>query len=105
MIKNISVTELKEMLDSNTSLIMVDVREKEEWDDVRIPGAQLMPISNFMEEKQKLNDKNAKIVLICRSGPRSLRAADILEEEGYSDINNLVGGVMEWMDEGFDIEG
>ena len=50
---------------------------------------------------KKLNNKNAKIVLQCRSGKRSMSAAHYLESQGYTDLYNLEGGILQWEDEGF----
>lgn len=105
MVKMISSTQLKELMDSGEEFLLIDCREQEEWDDVRIKEATLMPFSTFMDDYKKLQDKNVKVVMFCRSGPRSARAAQILDDEGFKDVHNLHGGIIDWMDEGYDIEG
>ena len=100
-IKQMDAKKLKEKLNSSDEVILVDVREQNEWDEAHIPGAILMPLSNFDEEFEKLENKDAEILLQCRSGKRSMNAAKILEEEGYTNLTNISGGILEWIEEGF----
>ncbi len=100
-IKRMEATELKELLDSNANLTLVDCREQAEWNDGHIEKAIFLPLSDFAEQSKKLNNKNAKIVLQCRSGKRSMSAAHYLESQGYTDLYNLEGGILQWEDEGF----
>ncbi|MFN8371017.1 MAG: rhodanese-like domain-containing protein [Bacteriovoracaceae bacterium] len=101
-IKSIESRELKKLIDENANFILVDCREQPEWDEGRINKAVFMPLSNFGEESKKLTNKNAKIVLQCRSGKRSMSAAHYLESQGFTDLYNLEGGILGWEDEGFE---
>ena len=102
MIKEIEVQDLKSMLDKGDKIQFIDVREQEEWDDFHIEGATLVPLSEFQAKYEAaLPDKNATIVLQCRSGKRSMNACMFLLSKGYSDLNNLEGGIMAWAEAGY----
>jgi rhodanese-related sulfurtransferase len=75
MIGNMTVQELKEKLDNNEELILIDCREQGEWDEAHIEAAQFLPLSNFEEEMKKITNKEAVVVCQCRSGKRSLAAS------------------------------
>ena len=79
--------------------LLVDVRENEEYADVHARGAQLMPLSTFQQTYTEL-PQDAEIVLICRSGARSGRATEFLMSQGYTNVSNLAGGTMAWVDAG-----
>lgn len=91
-VRNVSVGEAK----SDQDWLFIDVREQEEWDEGHIEGAQLIPLSTLMEGHVPDLPKDKTILLYCRSGKRSLTAAQILNMHGYSDMLNLVGGYLEW---------
>ncbi|MEC7278217.1 MAG: rhodanese-like domain-containing protein [Bdellovibrionota bacterium] len=101
MIGSMTVTELKQKLDQNEELVLIDVREQGEWDEAHIEAAQFLPLSNFQEEMKKLSDKGATIVCQCRSGKRSLNAAMMLQDEGFENLYNLEGGILAWVEAGF----
>ncbi len=105
MIKEIDVQELKKKLDNKENFVFIDCREQEEWDEAHIEGATLIPLSSFQEKYEAvLTDKNATIVVQCRSGKRSMNACMFLLSKGYSDLNNLEGGIMAWHEAGFPIK-
>jgi rhodanese-related sulfurtransferase len=104
-IKSINAQELKTKMDKKESLILVDCRELNEWQLGKIPSAIFIPLSDFPEQSEKnLKNKSAQIILQCRSGARSMKAAYFLEEQGFTDLTNLEGGILGWNDEGFDTE-
>lgn len=93
----ISVTELKEMLDTDQDIFLVDVREPSEWEIVRIPTAVLIPKQEFLDGSAlaKLpNDK--KIVLHCKAGVRSAECLAIVKGAGFADAVHVSGGVIAW---------
>ena len=79
--------------------LLVDVREPNEYEEVHATGARLMPLSEF-EQSHTALPKDAEIVMICRSGARSERAAQMLLNSGYSNVSNLKGGTMAWVQDG-----
>jgi len=103
MINSMTVSELKEQMDKKEDLILVDCRELEEWNNGHIHGATLIPLSSFEEDSKVLKHKQAKVVLQCRSGKRSLRAAMYLQDQGFEDLYNLEGGILDWVENGFPV--
>lgn len=100
-IKSMNVQTLKQKLDQNERLILVDCREQGEWNEGHIPQAVFIPLSQIEEKyAQVLKNKNDRIVLQCRSGKRSMAAAGFLKEHGYTDLTNLEGGIMDWVSAG-----
>ena len=93
---NITAEEAKQIMDSETGYLILDVREQEEYDALHIPGAILIPYTQI-EEKAKdiLPDKDQLILVYCRSGRRSKIAAEALVELGYTNIKEF-GGIIDW---------
>ncbi len=102
MIKNMTIQELKKKIESGEEIILVDCREKKEWDQGHLPSAQLLPLSEFQERFNELNS-NSEIVVQCRSGKRSMNACQILLENDYANVANLEGGILAWEAEGHEI--
>ncbi len=75
---------------------LIDVREKEEWDQGYIEGAQHWPLSRLMEGAFP-DIPQEDIILYCQKGMRSMQAAQILKSEGYLDIYSMSGGYEEWL--------
>ena len=95
----ISADELKRMIDNKKDFVLVDVREKYEWDMCNIKMAKLVPLSKIMKGglgRLKEISKGKPIVLHCRSGVRSLAALEILKNKGYKKLKSLNGGIEEW---------
>lgn len=95
--KQINAKELKEKLDANEDIIMLDVREPDERVEYNI-GGEFIPLGNVMSmQLDELEDKKDKeIICYCRSGKRSLQACMMLETLGYSNVSNLEGGMLGW---------
>ena len=105
MIKEIDVQELKNKLDKGEKFYFIDCREQEEWDDAHIQGATLLPLSEFQEKYEGvLPQKDATIVVQCRSGKRSMNACMFLLSKGYNDLYNLEGGILAWNEAGFPVK-
>lgn len=103
MIKIMSVNELKAKLDNKEEIVLIDCREQNEWDAGYIDGAILMPKSTIVETYTDLKDKDAEIIVQCRSGKRSMDVCQFLKDEGYTNLTNLEGGILAWMEVGNDI--
>ena len=95
---DITPADVKARLDRGEDFVLVDVREQHEWDICNIPGAKLIPLSEFEDRMDEL-DTDADIVLHCKMGGRSAKAQDILFANGYSKVKNMVGGVTRWADD------
>ncbi|MFD1397111.1 rhodanese-like domain-containing protein [Kroppenstedtia eburnea] len=77
--------------------VPVDVRTAEEYEEGHLPGARHIPYDEMEERIGELEDvKDREILLICRSGRRSVIAANILSMYGFLRLFNLKGGMLEW---------
>jgi len=94
-----TVDELKARLDRGDAVWILDVREPGEYDICRLPGATLVPLGDLPMRLDALPDPEAgpDIVVHCKSGVRSATAVSILRRHGYTRVQNLVGGVLEWV--------
>ena len=91
----ISPQELKQKLDDNNSLFLLDVREQSEYDIVHLEDAQLIPLNTLPHHIDTLpSDK--EIVVYCHHGQRSLYATAYLHQNGYTEAKNLTGGIDQW---------
>jgi adenylyltransferase/sulfurtransferase len=97
-ISDITPRELKEKIDRGDDLQLVDVREQWEWQIARIPGARLIPLGTIEDEASTLDPKR-EVVLYCKSGVRSVHAAEVLADAGFSKITNVLGGISRWSQE------
>ncbi len=80
---------------------LIDVREPAEYAGGHLPGAVNTPLAE-LKDTPELNI--SPVVLICASGSRSAQAAALLTEAGHSDVANLLGGTIGWMQEGRPID-
>lgn len=94
--QQISQQEAKEMMDSQ-EVILLDVREQEEYDQGHIPGAVLLPVGTISEETAAaaIPDQEDTVLVYCRSGNRSKTAAAALAQLGYSNVYEF-GGINTW---------
>jgi rhodanese-related sulfurtransferase len=95
--QHISAAELKAWLDDKARdrPVLIDVREPWEFDLCQIPGAVLMPLQGIPGRVAEL-DEAADTVLICHHGARSMQAAMFLQQQGFTKLHNLTGGVAAW---------
>ena len=103
MIKQIPTKEIKDYIKNNPKSVLLDVRTKEEWDEIGKPDGDKIGLKtyflssqfqgrvineNFVEEFKNLNiEKDCQILILCGSGNRSQRAAELLTKEGYNCAN------------------
>ncbi|MHB1353260.1 MAG: rhodanese-like domain-containing protein [Thiobacillus sp.] len=90
--------ELAAYLEAGHAPILLDVRERWEWELCRLPGAILIPMGELAARAAEL-DRDAETVVICHHGVRSFHAARFLEAAGFGNVVNLSGGVAAWADE------
>ncbi|MDH3261050.1 MAG: rhodanese-like domain-containing protein [Acidimicrobiia bacterium] len=84
--------------------LMVDIREADEWEEVRIPGAEFRPLSEINDWYEAL-PRDRTIILQCRSGNRSAMAtASLMREAGMDNVLNLAGGIIAWHQAGLPID-
>lgn len=93
----ISVTEAQRRLTGPNPPRLIDVRESDEFEIARIPGAELLPLSQWPAVAQeKLTDLTQPLLIQCHHGGRSGQATAFLLRNGYSDVTNLAGGIDAW---------
>jgi rhodanese-related sulfurtransferase len=99
--QTISVEEVKARLDAGESLHLVDVREPAEHAEFSIGGI-LLPLGRVrMMDTEDIDQwKDQEVICYCRSGNRSAQACMILETAGFSNVKNLTGGMLTWMERG-----
>lgn len=83
--------------------LLLDVRERDEFEELRVPGAVLMPLSGFADTYLSL-PRDRPILVMCASGRRSLAAADHLLGQGWTDVTNVTGGIIAWQKEGLPVK-
>ncbi len=93
---SITADEAKELMDTQSGYIILDVRTEEEFSSGHIPGAMLIPDNEIAARAEKeLPDKSQLILVYCRSGRRSKLAAEQLAHMGYTNIREF-GGIIDW---------
>jgi phage shock protein E len=103
-IKKITPTEVYRLQQESGAIRIMDVREPGEFAEIRSPLAENIPLSTFnAEELSKDLDLRTPIFLVCRSGARSLKAAQILANKGFQNIYNIEGGMTAWADSGLPV--
>jgi sulfur-carrier protein adenylyltransferase/sulfurtransferase len=94
---DISAVALKQRLDRGDALTIIDVREPNEYQINRIAGSSLIPLGDVPQRYKELNPDD-EIVVHCKMGGRSAKAADFLRSVGFKKVLNLTGGILDWID-------
>lgn len=93
---DITCQELKERMDKGEKLTIIDVREPHEYEEYNI-GAQLIPLGELPFKLDELAHlKNEEVIVHCRSGDRSGNAKLFMMESEFTNVRNLIGGMVEW---------
>lgn len=95
-VPEISVEELKQRLDAKEDLFILDVREPHEYQICNLNG-HLIPLNDLPKRVGEL-DRGKEMVVHCRSGVRSGKAVAFLQQEGFTKVKNLAGGILAWAD-------
>jgi adenylyltransferase/sulfurtransferase len=99
-IREVSVQDVHSRIQNN-GVVLLDVREKEEWDEGHLPGATFLP-RGFLEVRieKAIPEKDKPVVVYCAGGTRSAYAAKTLQDLGYKDVVSMAGGYGEWKNAG-----
>jgi phage shock protein E len=84
-------------------VLILDVREQDEWDAGHIPGALLIPMSEIQGRLSEV-PKDKTVIVQCRSGNRSSQVTDYLQQQGFTNIRNMAGGLNAWQAAGLPVE-
>lgn len=99
-VPEIEVEELARLRE--TGVVLVDVREPDEYETFHVPGAQLIPLADVPERIEEIPDDD-RVYVICATGARSARAVEYLNRQGYDTVN-VSGGSKAWLEAGHPVE-
>ena len=102
-VNNISPKQAKDLMDKANDVFVLDVRTEEEYKEVHIKDAHLIPIKELEQNINKI-PKDKKVVVHCASGKRSAKACEMLKDKGLKELYNLEGGINKWQAEGYPVE-
>mgnify|MGYP005749028593 FL=1 len=92
---DITAEELKERLSKGETPVIIDVREDWEYQEANIAGAKNIPLGALPQQLEDLEEyKDQEVIVQCRSGARSATAKAFLQQQGFSNVRNLLGGIM-----------
>jgi len=97
---DISPEEVYEIISKGEEFLILDVRTPDEFNEGHIEGAVLIPVDELERRLDEL-PKDKPIITYCRSGVRSRNAANILLENGFSKVYDMMGGIIEWINKGY----
>jgi adenylyltransferase/sulfurtransferase len=100
MPSEITPSEFKQRWDAGEKLVLIDVRERAEWQICNLApfGAKLIPLAQVGDRLAEI-PQDREVVLHCHLGGRSGRAQQYLEAKGYTKVLNMTGGITRWADE------
>jgi rhodanese-related sulfurtransferase len=100
---DVSVNQAKQLIDRKSSMVVLDVRTEEEYETEHIEGAINFWVDVLLQKINEL-DPNREYLVYCRLGLRSTRATQILNDNGFLKVFNLVGGIEAWKQEGYPLK-
>ena len=104
-VQQISVSELKELIETNPRLQLIDVRRPPEYESGHAPRAITAPLSKLGETLPSLKlDPSKRTAVICAGGYRSSAATSIIQSSGFTDLLNVTGGTSAWIKAGYKVE-
>lgn len=95
--KEVTVQDLKNMMDRSEEFQLIDVREPFEYEVSNLNGLNI-PLAGILIEQDKVK-KDVPVVVQCRSGKRSAQAIMLLEQKGFDNLSNLQGGILAWKED------
>jgi rhodanese-related sulfurtransferase len=104
-IPEVTVSDVRAMQEAGTPVVLVDVRDQSEVNLGFIPGALHISRGTLEGKIERAVARDAKVVLYCSSGNRSLLAGDMLRQMGYGDVSSLAGGIRAWVEQGGELDG
>lgn len=103
-INEISPAETKAIHDRGEDVLYLDVREPNEWNLGRIPGALHLPRGNIESKVEGMIDRSQRVIIYCARANRSALAADTMRQMGYENVSSMAEGFGGWVAAGGDVE-
>ena len=111
VVEEIDLTTLGDSVDvatvnalrDNAGVFLIDVREPDEYAAGHIPGITLIPMGEVAGRLAEL-PRDKEIIVTCRTGNRSGQVADLLREQGFTNVHNMSGGIVAWEEAGYPVE-
>ncbi|MGI8618448.1 MAG: rhodanese-like domain-containing protein [Gemmatimonadaceae bacterium] len=103
-IKEVTPADVAAMRERGESAVYLDVREPNEWNLGRIPGAVFLPRGQLESKVEDVAQRDARVIIYCARGNRSAFAADTLQQMGYDNVASMSGGFQQWAMEGREVE-
>ena len=100
--RNLTPKEASSLIDQRKDLYLLDVRTLGEYQQVRINGAQLIPIGQLVKRLAEV-PKNRPVLVYCAVGSRSAQVVNYLARKGYPELYNLYGGIYSWAQKGYPV--
>jgi rhodanese-related sulfurtransferase len=97
----ITAQELKRELNDKKKLVLLDVRQPEEFEESRIEGCVLIPLGEVIARAPRELNPEDEIVIYCAHGVRSMHALVALRQLGFEKLRSLRGGISEWQEQGY----
>ena len=99
---DLTVSEVSQVI-KEMDVAIIDVREEYEYNEGHIEGAALLPLGEIPDRIDEI-PKDVPVILVCRSGNRSGQAYQYLTEQGFDNVHNMLGGMLDWAAYGYAIE-
>jgi rhodanese-related sulfurtransferase len=99
--QEVSVAQAHQLRDEG--VFVLDVRQPEEWEEIHIPGATLIPLDQLQTRLSEV-PQDQPVLVYCRSGNRSQEGRDILLAAGIEQVTSMAGGIREWSAAGYPTE-
>ncbi len=97
-VPTVSVLDLRDRLARQDDVLVLDVREPQEYEICRVPGSTLIPLGDLPKRVVEL-DASRDLIVHCKSGVRSAKAVAFLRDAGFTRVWNLTGGILAWIDD------
>lgn len=103
-ITEVTPADVAAMRQRGEDAIYLDVREPNEWNLGRLPGAVFLPRGHLESKIEEVAPRDARVVIYCARGNRSALAADTMQQMGYERVSSMSGGFQQWAMEGREVE-
>jgi rhodanese-related sulfurtransferase len=103
-IREVTPAEVKQMLERKEDVVLLDVREPNEWNLGHLPGAVHIPRGTMETRVEQVIPRDREVVVYCAGGNRSALAADTLQQMGYRNVASMADGWRGWMQVGGPVE-